>query len=69
VQLGNEDSGIEAGETPNCPTGKMAVLRLILSHRLGERNVAGFQIELGFGGSAEDFGAVIVELALDTSEN
>ena len=58
-----------AGETPTCPTGKMPVLRSVLSYCFREGDVTGFQIELGFGGGAEDFGAVVVELAFPSRDD
>jgi hypothetical protein len=44
--------------------GTPAATGLILLDGLRERNVARFQIQLGFGRGAEDFGAVVVEFAL-----
>jgi hypothetical protein len=33
-----------------------------LPRGFGEGDVASFEIELGFGGSSEDFGATVIEL-------
>ena len=41
----------------------------VLPDSFGERDVAGFEIQLGFGGSAEDLGAVIVELAFPSRDD
>ena len=45
------------------------MLRSILSDRFRKGNVARLEIELGFGGSAEDFGAGVVELALPSGDD
>jgi hypothetical protein len=50
--------------TPSALPGSVA-----LPYRFGERDVAGFEIQLGFGGGAEDFGAVVVELAFPSRDD
>jgi hypothetical protein len=39
------------------------VLLVALTHRLGEGDIAGFQVELGFGRRAEDLGSIVVEVS------
>src|SRR5256885_183739 len=41
----------------------------VLPNPFGEGDVAGFEIELGFGWSAEDFGAGVIEFAFPSRDD
>jgi hypothetical protein len=72
VQLGNEGSGDRGRRYSRdacLPHRQDACAPSILPNRFGEGDVAGFEIQLGFGGGAEDLGAVVVELAFPSGDD